>query len=540
MVLDKGKWASYRLPKGSHSYDGAHGHNTEWPRIREIGEGNDLLMTMHGTFYKFPKDFSPAKSAGIVPRSNYLKVIGDFAKWNDRVVFGCDDTANSEFANTRAAKGKIAAPQSQSNLWFMEPSKLDDIGPLIGRGALAVQDPLKKGEATDPFLFSGYEHRGLHLSHDGEGEVTFEFEVDRKGNGTWEPLVKIPVGPKMEVFHTFTPEQNGTWIRAKVSQDVAKANIAFLFHNADRRTAAADPIFKGMAEAGEKNLTGGLVRARGDNKRDLAFTAVTPDGKDVGYYLLDEKLKLVRTENPEEADFNKKNTVIPTGMLTDDEASVVFTDDDGKKWRLPKNAAGYENGGTFGGNRIAREVATERDLFNAYGTFYELPSKNAGSFSRVRPVATHNRAVHDFCSYRGLFIASGVSTDAPADNKHIIRSDDGKAALWAGNVDDLWKLGKPVGKGGPWKNTAATKGVPSDPYLMTAYDKKTLTLSADQDVIIRMEVDIAGNGTWVNHRRFEVKAGQPLEHVFPEAFSAYWCRFTTSADCKASAQLTYE
>jgi hypothetical protein len=54
MVLDAGKWHSYRLPKASHSYDGAHGWNTEWPRIREIG-GKDLLMTMHGTFWRFPR-----------------------------------------------------------------------------------------------------------------------------------------------------------------------------------------------------------------------------------------------------------------------------------------------------------------------------------------------------------------------------------------------------------------------------------------------------------------------------------------------------
>jgi len=29
MCLDKGQWSSFRLPKVSHSYDGAHGWNTE-------------------------------------------------------------------------------------------------------------------------------------------------------------------------------------------------------------------------------------------------------------------------------------------------------------------------------------------------------------------------------------------------------------------------------------------------------------------------------------------------------------------------------
>src|SRR3546814_11858872 len=73
-------WTFYRLPKASHSYDGAHGWNTEWPRIRDVGtEGNpDYLMTMHGMFWRFPESFTPANSAGIRPSSSSLKVIGDF------------------------------------------------------------------------------------------------------------------------------------------------------------------------------------------------------------------------------------------------------------------------------------------------------------------------------------------------------------------------------------------------------------------------------------------------------------------------------
>lgn len=73
-------WSFYRLPKASHSYDGAHGWNTEWPRIRNVGTESqpDYLMTMHGMFWHFPKTFKATNAAGIRPRSAYLKVIGDF------------------------------------------------------------------------------------------------------------------------------------------------------------------------------------------------------------------------------------------------------------------------------------------------------------------------------------------------------------------------------------------------------------------------------------------------------------------------------
>ena len=84
MLNDGGRWSSYRLPKTSHSYDGSHGWNTEWPRIREIG-GKDYLMTMHGAFWKFPPTFSNADTSGIRMRSSYLKVIGDFCKWQNKI-----------------------------------------------------------------------------------------------------------------------------------------------------------------------------------------------------------------------------------------------------------------------------------------------------------------------------------------------------------------------------------------------------------------------------------------------------------------------
>ncbi|MHB1307554.1 MAG: hypothetical protein ACYC23_10775, partial [Limisphaerales bacterium] len=152
MVLDHGQWHTYRLPKASHCYDGAHGWNTEWPRIRDIGE-TDLLMTMHGSFWRFPRHFSPDRSAGLAPRRTHLKVIGDFCRWNDRLVFGCDDTAKSEFLNRRKAKGTIAGPgRSQSNLWFTEPDQPDRLGPALGRGAVWLGDTVQAGETSDPFL----------------------------------------------------------------------------------------------------------------------------------------------------------------------------------------------------------------------------------------------------------------------------------------------------------------------------------------------------------------------------------------------------
>lgn len=46
--------------------------------------------------------------------------------------------------------------------------------------------------------------------------------------------------------------------------------------------------------------------------------------------------------------------------------------------------------------RICREVATERDLFNCHGTFYELPAENADGYAKIRPIASHSFRIHDY------------------------------------------------------------------------------------------------------------------------------------------------
>ncbi len=541
MVREPGSWSSYRLPKSSHSYDGAHGWNTEWPRIRDIGE-DALLMTMHGAFWKFPKTFTSQNSAGLAPRSNYLKVIGDFTRWQDRLVFGCDDTAKNEFLNKRKAKGELAQPQSQSNLWFADPARLDQLGPVIGRGAVWEQDDVAADTPSEPFLIAGYDHRGLHLSHTTSHAATVTLEIDAAGNGQWKAARAIPLAPDEATWTDLADLGAATWVRLRSDHALVKATAHFSFRNHDRRTPQAAALFAGLASPSNTTATGGLVRARAENKRTLAFAAQAADGSSAGYYELDAALQLRRVDDPQALAYTQQHTAIPVGVLTTAAASVIFTDDAGLRWRLPKGDPAFDHDGPLGPSRVCREVATERDLFNAHGTFYELPAENAGGFAKIRPVATHNRRVHDFCSYRGLFIMSGISVSAHADNPHILRSEDGRAALWAGAIDDIWQLGKPRGHGGPWKDTPVAAHEASDPYLLTAYDRKTLTLShhSAETVAVTVEIDLTGTGLWREYRIFNVPSGETLIHEFPRAFSAYWLRVKAATATTATAQLVYE
>jgi hypothetical protein len=406
-----------------------------------------------------------------------------------------------------------------------------------------LNDPVKADEPSDAYLFSGFARRAAHLAHDAAGPVTFTLEVDARGTGEWAKLRDVTVPPG-GTWVEFADAETGTWVRVRTDKTVGKATALFTGSNPDPRTDRPAPAFDGLAPVGAADFTGGLVRARGDAGLSLSLAAVRVQGgkpAGEGYYEMGPDLKLRAVDAPKDHDWLKANCPVPAGVLAPDAASVVYTDDAGRRWRVPFGDPGFAAESPVP-VRVCREVCTERDLFSAHGTFYELPAENAGGFAKVRPVCTHAKRVTDYCSWRGLLVMSGVSTDPGANDPHVVRSDDGKAAVWVGTVDDLWGLGKPRGKGGPWKDTAVTAGRPSDPYLMTGYDRKTIELKHDQatPVRVRVEVDVSGAGDWKTYRTFEVPPGSGARHEFPAAFQAYWVRTVSDRDCTATAWLTYE
>jgi hypothetical protein len=540
MLLEDGQWSSWRLPKPSHTYDGAHGWNTEWPRIREIGEDH-LLMTMHGSFWKFPKTFTRANSAGIAPRSTYLKVIGDFARWGDRLVLGCDDTAKSEFLNKDPLKGALGAPgQSQSNLWFIDPARLDQGGAPRGRGGGWVYEVVAGGAVSEPYLFTGYARRSLHLAHTTDSPVTFTLETDRLGDGTWTLLRTITVDPQKSAWTEFPDMESGIWIRLKPDRTARGVTAFFHYRSQDARTAAAHPSTAGLASSTDTTQTGGELQTRGGGLKTLGFAARN-SMRDLGSYELMPDLTLKPASDPRLTPFIRENAAIPAPLITADAASLIYDTGSGQRWRLPRGEAGFDQRGPLGDSRLCREVCTERNLLSIHGTFYELPAINAGGFAKIRPVSTHGRRISDFASYRGLLVFSGVLPDAPG-NPHIIRSTDRQCALWVGAVDDIWQFGKPRGEGGPWKDSPVKAGIASDPYLATGFDKKSLTLAhqAPEAVTFRIEADFTGDGTWTEFTTLTVPAGQTLDYPFPDAFGAYWLRLVSAMDTTATAQLRYE
>jgi hypothetical protein len=158
----------------------------------------------------------------------------------------------------------------------------------------------------------------------------------------------------------------------------------------------------------------------------------------------------------------------------------------------------------------------------------------------MKPLATHAKRITDFASWRGLFVMSGINNSAMTGG-HIYRTDKGDAALWFGDVDDIWRMGEPRGTGGPWKNSAVTAGVVSDAYLMAGYNRKVMILQheASETVKFKVEVDFLGDNSWLTYSEFSVEAGKVFKYEFPEGYQAHWVRLSTDRDVTATAQFVY-
>ena len=532
-LLDHGTWSTFRLPKASYSHDALHGWFTEWPRIREI-TGGKLLMHMHGMFYYFPKTFGAAHTAGIQPICSYLKMPVDYCWWNNQLVISRDDAS--------LTGGNRWAGQSNSGLWFGQLSDLETWGAPAGFGGPWQEDDAPANTTSDPFLVTGFQQRVLHLKHTTASAVTFVVQYDRDGTGAWHSFTNLNVPADGYSWCLLPPTLQAVWVRLTPTADATGVTARFILGNPS--TAPAPSLFAGLAGV-RANTTGsdGIIRAHTGDARTLEFAAnlddANPRGSQAAYYEIAGDFRLRRTTNaPAEAALRSAYS-LAQAEFTLDAASVIHTEGT-NRFRLPKSDSAYDAAFASGWPRGVREVVTERNLFNAHGTIYELPRADSGGFRRLRPVTTHNKRISDFTSWRGLFVMAGIASGA-ANDGHVFRSSDGQAALWFGNVDDLWRMGAPAGVGGPWKNSVVAARTPSDPYLMFGYREKEMQLShtSDRPVTFTVEVDFTAENDWSEYARITVPVGQVVKHVFPDGYSAHWVRLRTDLDTTATATFIY-
>jgi hypothetical protein len=580
-MCDGGEWSTWRLPKGSHAMDPSHGWYTEWPRLREVSEGVALLC-MAGMFYEFPLDFRREAASGIRPLASHLRYVTDFCVWNNRFVTAADDTSILE--NPQAG-------QSQSNLWFGNLTDLRGWGVGAAYGGPWLGDDVPADTPSDPYLFAGFQGRVLHLAAAGGEPVGVDVEVDY-GDGVWESWGELTIPASGYFWYRFEDDVPGEWIRFRL-HEAATVSAYLHYRAAEEREPPQEPeLFSGLPSARFKTPVSGesgakveglqgrnaspspcplpegegsatsprqsapssqvLVRPAGHNDTlqvlrvpgaDSATTGDVPEG--VEYFEMNGRMELAAVEDAERrdeayrllSDFPAETEHADQVAIIYDAASAIVTLPGGERLRLPRVP------GTKPFGRTVREVQSERSLAHIGNTFYEVPRGELGKqvleFRKLRPIASHSFAISDFCSWRGLLVLAGARDDAQADG-HVFGSDGGPK-VWCGMVDDLWKLGPPVGQGGPWLETAVTSGAPSDPYLMTGFDRKVLALRHDAPVPVRfeVEVDYSNRDFWKPLTSVTVPPGESVVYEFPEDYSAHWVRLSVDRDCTATAWFEY-
>ncbi|MBI2300861.1 MAG: hypothetical protein HYU66_18280 [Armatimonadetes bacterium] len=210
-----------------------------------------------------------------------------------------------------------------------------------------------------------------------------------------------------------------------------------------------------------------------------------------------------------------------------------------RTYRLPKASHTFDHKWATEWPRI-RSVEHERLLMDHHGLFYELPAWHYGdAVWGIRPISTHLWVHSDFCTWRGLLVIG--ADNCSYDQGGNLQCAEPQSGLWFGRTEDLWNLGKPAGWGGVWWEEAVQAGEPSDPYLMTGFDRKCLHLSHDsgERVHFTVEVDFLGCGAWKVYQRIGVDPHGYAHHEFPAGFSAHWARVTADRECVAPAQLIY-
>jgi hypothetical protein len=536
-VMENQEWNLWRLPKGSYSHDGSHGWHTEWPRIRPLDPGDPgttYLMHMHGLFFDFPKTFSGADFSGLRPICSYYKMPTDYCRFFDgRIVMGKNDA--SQFDNALALK-------NQSNLWFGTLEDMENWGAPSGHGAVWMNDAVAAEQHSDPFFIGGFPQRTLHLRNGGASAVTVELESSA-GSPAWSFIrsITVPAGGYVAEILSDLPDP---WVRLRAAS--SGTNLTAFFHlgspypHATPASAGGDE-FAALADIRDtRSMSDGVIRVMNDPTLPLEFasTRTTAEGSNAAhrYHRIGGDIVLQDRDNPT-AEAALRSAGATSKEFGSDAASAWILNG-GVRFRLPKLDPHYDAPFAAGWARGIRETVTERQLLNCHGTFYEVPRSNSGGFRKMRALATHGKRITDFASWRGLLVMTGVLDDAPASDR-LVRTADGTAALWLGEIDDLWRMGEPRGRGGPWENTAVGADTASDLYLMYGFDRKELTLTASDATTVTVEVDFLADNTWSVYQTFPLAAGQTITHLFPAGFHAHWVRVKSSAATTATARFTY-
>lgn len=207
------EWRTYRLPKGSHSFD--HAWNTEWMRIREV-QTERFIMDAFGLFYELPMMTYGGNVWGIKPISYHLRIVPDFCFWRGMFVMAGDQT-------------DWGVGQPQSGLLFQNIDDLWSYGKPSGWGAVWQDENVSANDPSVPFLMTGFDKKIAHFINKGTEEVEFTIEIDVMGNDEWYSYKTIMVKPDGYAHIEFPDGYSAHWVRVKLNKE-SNVTVQFVYN----------------------------------------------------------------------------------------------------------------------------------------------------------------------------------------------------------------------------------------------------------------------------------------------------------------------
>ena len=232
------------------------------------------------------------------------------------------------------------------------------------------------------------------------------------GNGKHSTEGKVPEGRLPST--TLQKSNRASGREASFPRMAEDVNAAFFYRTTiSAATKLMEMFTRHCGEIGcDRHSVESLCMCRGPNEispsprrhRTARMSATT----------VDAHLKPNRMESTSESHAHQQLNAIPEtrDLIRRRRCFGRFTDDAGKRGVFP-NQRMPTTMELFGNYRVAREVATERDIVHAHGTSLSAAGKQRRRLLEDRPIATDNRMIEDLCSDRGLLISPARNLRPP-------------------------------------------------------------------------------------------------------------------------------
>ena len=214
------------------------------------------------------------------------------------------------------------------------------------------------------------------------------------------------------------------------------------------------------------------------------------------------------------------------------------------RYRLPKGSYTHdqEPGWYTEWPRIRDVGLSDGDLaMNEHGLLYRFPAGfSAAETAGIVPVGTFHKMMVDYTEWDGR-IVMGCNDVSPFHHPLHGWSHSNLMFLEKEQFDGYG--GRPMGFGGPWVRDAAPAGEPSEAFLVTGFEHRTIHLAHTEPeaVSFTIEVDPTGRGDWEEHAVVTVgpaEAGTAGAGygwaMLPAEMDAPWLRVRADRDVAAA------